>query len=280
MRATGPTFERTQATIRSAFLVLVAFVFVLPVVVTATTALRSNADLLKRGLWVWPSPVYLDAFKTAWVDNGVGLFMRNSFVITVPSVIGALCCASLAAYALTQFRFGPRALVLALFFAGLFFPPQTFMVPVYMLTRRLGVYDTYLGLILVHIAYSLPFGVLTLSRFFSTIPSTLIDAARTDGASETHILVRIVWPLSANAIGAVAVFQFTWIWNDYFWGLVMTQSRSVQPVMVGITSAIGRLVFDWNGQSAASVIALIPPLLVFIFLQRIFVEGVRMGGVR
>jgi multiple sugar transport system permease protein len=170
--------------------------------------------------------------------------------------------------------------VLALFFAGLFFPPQTFMVPVYILTRKLGVYDTYFGLMLVHIAYSLPFGVLTLSRFFSTIPSTLIDAARTDGASETHILVRIVWPLSANAIGAVAVFQFTWIWNDYFWGLVMTQSRNVQPVMVGITSAIGRLVFDWNGQSASSAIALIPPLLVFIFLQRIFVEGVRMGGVK
>jgi multiple sugar transport system permease protein len=280
VRTQASTLERTQVPLRIAFLILVAVVFVLPVIVTATTALRSNADLLRRGLWVWPSPLYLDAFKTSWVENGVGLFMRNSFIITVPSVVGALFCASLAAYALTQFRFGPRTLVLALFFAGLFFPPQTFMVPVYMLTRKLGLYDTYFGLILVHVAYSLPFGVLTLSRFFSTIPAALIDAARTDGASETHILTRIVWPLSANALGAVAVFQFTWIWNDYFWGLVMTQSREVQPVMVGITSAIGRLVFDWNGQSASSVIALIPPLLVFVFLQRIFVEGVRMSGVR
>lgn len=272
---------RRHPTIR-AFVTLLLFglalVFLLPIIVAVLTSIRTNNDILNNGLWALPESVVFDAFERTWTEGKIGLYMRNSVIVTIPSVLGALFCASLAAHAITAFRLKGATFVLMLFFAGLWFPPQTFLVPIYLLTQSLGIYDTFAGLILVHIAYALPFGVLVLSRFFRTIPATILEAARIDGASEVTILGRIVWPLALPALGSVAIFQSTWIWNDFFWGLVMTQSPHVQPVMVGITSTLGRYVFDWNGQSASAILAMLPPLLVFLFLQRYFIQGVRMGA--
>lgn len=267
-------------TLKTGVLCAVAVLFLLPILVTFMTALRSNPDILKNGLRALPNPVYLSGFISTWTKSSIGLFVRNSFIITIPSVVGATFCASLAAYAISITRFYLRVAILIVFFGGLWFPPQTFLIPVYLLSQKLGIYDTYFGLILVHIAYSLPFGVLTLSRFFGSIPTAIVDAARVEGAGEFGILARIVWPLALPALGAVAIFQFTWIWNDFFWGLVMTQSTHVMPLMVGMTSTLGRYVFDWNGQSVGSVIAMLPPLVIFIFLQRFFIEGVRSGAMK
>jgi multiple sugar transport system permease protein len=263
---------------KSSVLLLLGLIFFLPILVTVLTSIRSNADILKNGLWSVPDPFHLGGFSHTWTYGKMSIYIRNSFIITIPSMLGSLFCSSLAAHAITRFRFRLRNVILILFFAGLWFPPQTFLVPVYFLTTRLGIYDTYLGLIFVHIAYGLPFGVLVLSRFFQAIPFTIIEAARMDGASEVRILAQIVWPLALPALGSVAIFQFTWMWNDFYWGLVMTQSPQVQPVMIGMTATLGRYVFDWNGQSAGSIIAMLPPLLLFIFLQRFFIEGVRMGS--
>lgn len=259
------------------FLILLAVLFFLPILVTVFTSIRSNNDILNNGLWALPRPVTLDGFVRTWTEGNIGLYIRNSAIITIPSVLGALVFSSLAAHSITAFRFRASTFILILFFAGLWFPPQTFLVPIYVLTQRLGIYDTFPGLILVHIAYGLPFGTLVLSRFFRTIPPTILEAARLDGANEMVVLVRIVWPLAVPALGSVAIFQSTWIWNDFFWGLVMTQSPGVQPVMVGMTSTLGRYVFDWNGQSAGAILAMLPPLLVFVFFQRFFIQGVRMG---
>lgn len=261
-------------------IMVVAALFFLPILVTVFTSIRSNNDILQSGLWALPKPITLDGFVRTWIEGKLGLYIRNSVIITVPSVMGALICASLAAHSLTAFKFRAATFILILFFAGLWFPPQTFLVPIYVLAQKLGIYDTFPGLILVHVAYALPFGTLVLSRFFRTIPPSVLEAARMDGANELAILMRIVWPLAVPALGSVAIFQSTWIWNDFFWGLVMTQSPGVQPVMVGMTSTLGRYVFDWNGQSASAILAMLPPLLVFIFFQRFFIQGVRMGHSR
>jgi multiple sugar transport system permease protein len=259
-------------------LAFIAVIFALPIITTFFTAIRSNKDILTEGLWALPKSFYLEGFYTVWTKGQMGLYIKNSLIITIPSVLGAIVCASFAAHAVTRFRFRAQNVILIMFFAGMWFPPQTFLVPVYFLTQRIGIYNTYLGVIVVHISYSLPFGVLVLSRFFKAIPNSIIEASRIDGASEIRILTNIVWPLAIPALGSVAIFQFTWIWNDFFWGLVMTQSPRVQPVMVGMTSTLGRFVFDWNGQSASSILALLPPLILFVLLQKYFLEGVRMGA--
>lgn len=256
----------------------IAVIFALPIITTFFTAIRSNKDILTYGLWALPKSIYLEGFFDSWTKGRMGLYIKNSMIITIPSVFGAILLASFAAHAITRFRFRAQNFILIMFFAGMWFPPQTFLVPVYFLTQRLGIYNKYIGMILVQISYSLPFGVLVLSRFFATIPNTIIEASRIDGANELKILTKIVWPLAIPAMGSVAIFQFTWIWNDFFWGLVMTQSPRVQPVMVGMTSTMGRFVFDWNGQSASSILAMLPPLILFVLLQKYFLEGVRMGA--
>lgn len=267
-----------RSMVKYLLLSVLALIFALPIVTTFFTAIRSNGEILTEGLWALPRSFYLEGFYIAWTKGQMGLYIKNSFIITIPSVLGAIVCSSFAAHALTRFRFPAQNVILIMFFAGMWFPPQTFLVPVYLLTQRLRIYNRYLGLIAVHISYSLPFGVLVLSRFFNTIPNALVEASRIDGASEIRILTRIVWPLAVPALASVAIFQFTWIWNDFFWGLVMTQSPRVQPVMVGMTSTLGRFVFDWNGQSASAMLALLPPLVLFILLQKYFLEGVRMGA--
>jgi multiple sugar transport system permease protein len=277
-----PHAGRNQSThsILMITLILMTLVFILPILVTILTAFRTNQDILTHGLWSLPRPLYFGGFKATWVERELSMYVKNSFIITIPAVIGVLFVASLTAHAIANFRFAWRKLILILFFAGLWFPPQTFLVPVYRMAQRVGIYDTYLGLILAHIAYAMPFSALVLSQFFETIPKSVIDAARIDGTGEFQILTNIVWPLSIPALGSVAIFQFTWIWNDFYWGLVLSESANVQPVMVGITRALGRYVFEWNEQSAASLIAISVPLLVFIFFQRFFIEGMKMGSIK
>jgi multiple sugar transport system permease protein len=267
-----------SAAVKYVPLSILAFCVLLPILVTFLTAIRSNGDILKNGLWSPPRPLFLGGFAGVWTTGKLGLYIRNSFIITLPSVLGSLFCSSLASYAISRFQFRMKNIVFLLFFAGLWFPPQTFLIPIYFLAQKLRVYNTFQGMILVHVAYALPFAVLVLSRFFAAIPSSIIEAARIDGAREAFILARIVVPLAIPAFASVAIFQFTWVWNDFFWGLVMTQSPGVQPVMIGMTSTLGRYVFDWNGQSVGAVLAMIPPLLIFVFLQRFFIEGVRMGA--
>ena len=261
-------------------LVVLAAVYALPIYATVTTAFRSSKELLVGNLWSLPKKIYLGAFRQAWIEQRLAVHARNTVFVAIPSLLIALSLSSLAAYAVAYIRFPARRLVFFLFVSGMFFPPQIFIIPVYELARTLGIYDTYLGLILVHSVYSLPFSVLMLTTFFQSIPNEILDSARVDGASEFRILLSMVLPLARNALTIVGIFLFTWIWNDFLWGLVMTQSPSVQPIMIGVVNSAGRLAFNWNGQSAAALIATTPPVVTFILLQRMFSEGVMLGSVK
>ncbi len=261
-------------------LVLFAIVYILPIYATFTTAFRSLSDLLTSNLWALPKSVYFGGFHNAWVEQRLAIHARNTVIIAVPALLIAISLSSLVAYAVAHIAFSARRVIFFLFVSALFFPPQIFVIPVFQLAKALGIYDTYWGLILVHSAYSLPFSVLMLTTFFGAIPAELLDAGRIDGASELRLLLEIVVPLSRNAFATVMIFLFTWIWNDFFWGLVMSQSPSVQPIMIGILNATGRLAFNWNGQSAAALIASTPPVIAFVFLQRLFSRGVMLGSLK
>ncbi len=261
-------------------LIAMALLYLFPLVATLLAAFRSDGDILRNGFLAIPQPWNVGGFSAAWEQGSLGVLLRNSALITLFSVPLTVACASLSGYALSRFRFRFRTGILLLFMSGMFFPPQVYIIPIYMLANTLGVYDAFAGLILVHLAYQLPFSTLFLLGFFRALPTALLDAARIDGAGEVRILLRIVLPLSKSALGAMAILLFTWIWNDFFWGLSMTQSLGTRPIMLGLASFSGRLAFNWNTQAAASLIALLPPLMVFCIFQRSFMKGVRMGAVK
>ncbi len=266
--------------ISTCLMIVIGTAYALPIYATITTALRSSRELLTGNLWSLPKEIYLGAFERAWVEQRLGRHAANTVIVALPALVAAMCLSCLAAYPLAYMRFRGRQAVFLLLVSGMFFPPQIFIIPVYELARKLGIYDTPLGLILVHSIYSLPFSVLMLTTSLRQIPGEILDAGRIDGASEFRVLVSLILPLARNALGVVGIFLFTWIWNDFLWGLVMTQSPSVQPIMIGVVNSAGRLAFNWNGQSAAALIATTPPAVAFILMQRLFTKGVMLGSVK
>lgn len=272
--------RRSVLLLSTCLLIVVAVVYALPIYATITTAFRSSKELLTGNLWSLPKEVYLGALKRAWVEQRLARHALNTVVVAMPALFVAMCLSCLAAYPIAHMRFRGRQAVFLLFVSGMFFPPQIFIIPVYELARKLGIYDTRLGLILVHSIYSLPFSILMLTTSLQLIPSEVLDAGRIDGASELRVLLSLILPLARNALAVIGIFLFTWIWNDFLWGLVMTQSPSVQPIMIGVVNSAGRLAFNWNGQSAAALIATTPPAVAFILMQRLFTKGVMLGSVK
>lgn len=261
-------------------LVSFAFAYLSPIITTVLAAFRTDADLLRNGAFSWPRPLYLKGFAEVWREGNLEKYVRNSLIVTFTATMAALVCASLAAYALARYTFRLQTVVLMLFLAGLFFPPQVYIVPIYFLANKLRLYNTYAGLIAVHLAYQLPFSILVLRGFFKTIPTALLDAAHIDGAGELKILLKIVLPLSVPSLGAMAILLFTWIWNDYFWALSMSHSVKAQTIMIGIAAFRGRLALSWNSEAASSLIAMLPPFIMFFAFQRMFIKGIRMGGIK
>lgn len=263
-------------------IVLISFglVYLSPLLSTVLAALRTDADLMRNGIFSLPRPLFFGGFRNVWREGNLGHYLRNSIIVTVCATLATLVCASLAAYAIARFTFRFRTAVLLLFMAGMFFPPQVFIIPIYFFANRLHLYNTYIGLMLVHLAYQLPFSVLLLRGFFKTIPSGLLDAARIDGAGEIRILLQIILPLAVPSLGALAILLFTWIWNDYFWALSMSHSIRAQTIMIGIAAFRGRLVYNWNSEAASSLLSMLPPLIMFLAFQKFFIRGIRMGGIK
>jgi multiple sugar transport system permease protein len=157
-------------------------------------------------------------------------------------------------------------------------PFQILLLPVFILTNKLGLYNTYLSVIMIHIAFQLGFCTFVLRNFMRTLPSEIMDAARIDGSSEFGIYWRIAMPLSLPAIAAVATLEFTWIFNDYIWALILIQDDALKPVTAGLAGLQGQFSTNWPLVVAAALMAAVPTLIIFFALQRYFIGGLMLGS--
>ena len=171
-------------------------------------------------------------------------------------------------------------LIFFMLVAGNFVPFHILMVPVRDLTVNMGLYNTSLGLVLFHIAFQSGFCTLFMRNFIRSLPSELIEAARVDGVAEWRIFWYIVLPLMRPAIAALSVLVFTFIWNDYFWATVLTTSATTQPVTAGLYSLNGQWIASWHLVSAGSIVAAMPPVLMFFLMQKHFIAGLTLGAVK
>ena len=167
-----------------------------------------------------------------------------------------------------------------IFVGGNFVPFQILMVPVRTMTLRFGLLDTYWALILFHLAFQTGFCTLFMRNFISTLPNALIESARVEGVNELKIFWYIIVPLLRPALAALAVLLFTFVWNDYFWALVLVQSDTVKPITTGIASLRGQWLAAWQLISAGSLVAALPPVAMFFILQRQFIAGLTLGAVK
>jgi len=274
----APFFARGSYRI---ILYVVLIVWLLPLIGVLLTSFRSLADINSGNYWGWPTEFALvENYTQVFTVTPMIQYFINSLVITIPTVVGTLTLSSLAGYSLAKHRFRGNFLIFALFIAGNFVPAQILMIPVRNLTLNLGVYDTKMGLILFHTAFQTGFCTFFLRGFIKEIPHELVESARIEGASEFRVYWNIILPLLLPALAALAVLEFTFIWNDYFWALVLVQGDEARPITLGIQALRGRWTASWHLISAGSIVAALPPVIMFFMLQKHFIAGLTMGAIK
>ncbi|MGI4950794.1 MAG: carbohydrate ABC transporter permease [Janthinobacterium lividum] len=206
-------------------------------------------------------------------------FFLNSLIVTCVSVTLVPVLSTMAAVAIAKYRLPGTTILFAMFIGGNFIPYQILMIPVRNLIIHIGFYNTVWGLILFHTAFQTGFATLFL-RNFITLPNELFEAARVEGASEFQILRRIIVPLLWPALAGRSVLIFTFIWNDYFWALVLVQSDAAKPLTLGIAGLKGEWLTAWNLISAGALFAALPPVCLFFLMQKHFVAGLTAGAVK
>jgi multiple sugar transport system permease protein len=262
------------------FLTIFAFVWLVPILTSVITSLRTFDEILTNGFISWPKTITLANFKTAWDRGGLSRYLPNSFIITLPSLLLTMFFSSLSAYALARFKFPANRVIFFTYVGGMLLPFQVLLLPVFKLTDFLGLYDTYWGLIFFHTAFQLGFCTFMLRNYMRTVPGEIIEAARIDGCSEIRIWAQIMLPLTLPAIAAIATLEFTWIFNDYLWAIVLLRSDNLKPITAGLATLQGQFVTDWPVIVAGALIGTLPTLLVFLFLQRYFIEGLTLGSTK
>lgn len=255
-------------------------IWLLPLAAVALTSLRSMEELNRGNYWGWPQELRWENYAAVLTGSRMGRFILNSFLITLPAIAGAVALSTMAGFALAKHRFPGNRALLMLFVAGNLVPFQTLMIPVRDLMITLGLYDTRIALIVFHVAFQTGFCTLFMRNFIRELPEPLLEAARMEGASEWKVLLNVVLPLLRPALAGVSVLMFTFVWNDYFWSLVLVQSDEVRPITAGLQSLRGMWQTSWQLVSAASILAALPPVALFFLLQRHLIAGLAFGARR
>lgn len=255
-------------------------IWLFPLIGVAVTSLRPASDLAAGNYFGLPSFIAFENYVAVFRDSPIGWYILNSFKVTIPTVIGAVGLSCLTGFALAVYGFRANLWVFFAFVAGNFIPFQILMVPVRDLTLRAGLYDTTLGLVLFHVAFQTGFCTLFMRNFIKGLPFALIESARVEGVSEWQIFRHIVLPLMRPAIAALSVLVFTFVWNDYFWATVLVQGQHAMPVTAGLYALNGQWVAAWHLVSAGSIIAALPPVLMFFLMQRHFIAGLTLGATK
>ncbi|MBI1925826.1 carbohydrate ABC transporter permease [Candidatus Poribacteria bacterium] len=228
--------------------------------------------------WI-PNPLTLDNYRQVWQLLPFGLFLANTILITGAVTIGSVLSCSLAGYAFARLEWPGRERIFLLYLGTMMIPGAVTMIPVFSIIRAFHWIDTYWALIVPGL-FGSAFGTFLLRQFFMTIPKELEEAALIDGCNHFQIYWRIVLPLSKPALATLAVFDFIAMWNSFLWPLIVVNSTRMRTLTIGLSYLQGLYTTDYNLMMAGSVISLIPLLIVFFALQRYFVQGIALTGMK
>lgn len=249
-----------------------------PLVWLFLNSLKQADELFDRS-WAIPEVWHWENYPKAWAF-GIGHFMANSVLVTGVSVVVIVLLSALAAYTLVTVRFPGRGLLHAVILGGLIVPPEVSLFPLFKIMLVLGIYNTYLAMILPDIAYGLPFTVLLLRAYMTLIPPEMAEAARIDGARMLRCFWSVYLPLSRPALAAAALVQGMRVWNEFVFALTFVGRDALRPLTVGLTTFGDSLHTDWPVLLAGLVISTLPVLIVFLLMQRQFMGGLTAGALK
>ena len=263
-------------------LVLAGLFFVIPVLWTVISSLKPENDIQSYPPHWIPNPFTTESYRTVLSSYPYLRWMLNSVVISVVGTVGILICSTLDAYALARFQFGVRRLLFQMIIVMLLIPIQAYVIPLYLMSSKGHLLNTYPGLILPLIANVT--SIFILHAFFKELPSELEQAARIDGAGEFRIFWQIMLPLSKPALSTVAILTFIANWNQFLWPLIAVRKDDMMPLPVAISRYWGAVnqnaSFQYGTALAACAMAVVPTIVVYLALQRYFVEGIANSGIK
>jgi len=274
-----------------AFLIATVALWLLPLLWAIYTALRPLSDTVKNGYFSIATTLNLSNFSSVWDQAQLPYYYFNTLIIVVPGVLLTLLVSSMLAFALTQFSWRFNLIVLMLFTAGNLLPPQVIIIPLYWLYLNIPVpigwlsdngllYDQYIGIILIHVVFQTGFATFVLSNYMRTITKEVTESALVDGANVLRIWWSVILPLCRPALAAMGTLLFTFMYNDFFWALILMKSGDKRPITSALNNLQGAFFTNYNLVAAGALLAAIPPILVYIALQRHFVRGLALGATK
>ncbi len=271
-----------------AFITVTALIWLVPIVGAVYGSLRPISETLSDGFFSWPHTLTLDNYQRAWEQADILHKYWNTAVILFPALVVTLFFSSMVAFVASLYSWRFNVLLLSVFTAGNLLPQQIIIQPLYQFYNRVPLPEllsnsgklngSAWGIILIHIAFQSGFCVFVLSNYMKLLPKSLIDAARIDGAGVWKQYWQIILPLTLPAIAALATLEFTWIYNDFFWAVVLEQQGADRPITSSLANLGGQYFNDDNLIAAASMYVALPTLIVYFALQRYFIAGLTIGA--
>jgi multiple sugar transport system permease protein len=270
------------------FLIITAVLWLAPLLWAVFTSFRPYSDTAEHGYVSVPHTLSLANYRNAWTQGDIPLHFWNSLLIAIPAIALILLFSASVAFVVSRFSFWFNVPLLIFFMAANLLPQQVIITPLYQMYLRIHLptwlsssgllYDSIVGLIAINVAFQVGFCTFVLANYMKTIPRSLSEAARVDGAGVVRQFFGIILPLTLPALAALATLEFTWIYNDFLWAVVLMSSGDKRPITSSLTNLQGVYFTDNNLIAAASVLVALPTVAVFFALQRYFIGGLTLGA--
>ena len=244
------------------------------------TSLKADREIYGFEATLYPHRPTLGAYARLFKTTPFVKYVRNSTIIAVGNTLASLALACLGAYALARLRFPGRALIARGLVVTYLVPPALLFIPLFSVMSVLRLIDTYVGLILAYLSFSVPFSTWLLMGYFRSVPLELEEAALVDGCGRLGSLVRVILPMSLPALAVVTFFSFTQSWNEFLYANVFVNSVEVRTITTGLTLFVVEDVFFWGPMMGASFLSTLPPLIMYLIFQRWVVKGLTLGAVK
>jgi ABC-type glycerol-3-phosphate transport system permease component len=263
-----------------AILLLVGVAVLIPVLWMLSTSLKNDTEIFTiPPRWI-PMDATIIAYQRIWTDYPFARYFFNSFLVVSVSTLISLAFSCLAGYGASRFHFRGKGMFLTFLLVTQMFPSIMLLIPFYKIIQTLGLINTHTALIMTYISFTIPFCSWMMMGYFQSIPKELDEAAAIDGCGRFRIFYQIVLPLALPGVAATAIYSFITGWNEYMFALVLTQSETMKTVPIGIGQLIGQYKVMWNDMMAASLVAIIPLTIIFLFFQRFLISSLTAGAVK
>ncbi|NLM85281.1 MAG: carbohydrate ABC transporter permease [Clostridiales bacterium] len=270
--------SRFRLALRYILLTLLTFLVLFPVVWIVLSSFKPQSELFRQPMSLLPRNFTTENYAQAFSQGDFPRYFGNSLLVAVSSTVLAVLLNVMAGYALAKYIFPGRDLIFGLMLSTLMIPLQVIMIPIFLQLKSFGLLNTHWGLIIPPAAT--PTGIFLARQYMLTLPNSMIEAARIDGANEFALFRRIILPLSAPIVATITIFSFMWRWNDYLWPLIVITDNKLQTVQQALANFVGQLQINWSSLLAMTTVAIIPVIIVFFAFQRYFMTGISAGAVK